>query len=59
MTRYFKRYINSAKDVEIDKAKAIKGLGLVYGHPARVLRCLPLGYCLRVNWAYYKKARTK
>lgn len=59
MTRYFKTYINSSKDIEISKARAIKGLGLVYRHPSRVLRCLPLGYGLRVGWAYYKKVKTK
>lgn len=59
MTRYFKQYIDSTKDMEISKAKAIKGLGLVYKHPARVLRCLPLGWRISAGWCYYKKVKTK
>lgn len=59
MTRYFKQYIDSTKEVEISKAKAIKGLSLVYKHPKRVLRVLPLGYTIKVGWAYYKKVKTK
>lgn len=59
MIRYFKQYIDSDKDVEISKARTIKGLGLVYEDPKRVLRVLPLGYGLRVAWAYYRKVKTK
>lgn len=59
MTRYFKTYINSTKDVEISKAKAIKGLGLVYEHPVRVLRCLPFNWRISAGWAYYRKVKTK
>lgn len=59
MIRYFKRYIDSSKDVEIDKAKALEHLGRVYPHPKRVLRCLSLEYSLKIGWAYYKKVKTQ
>lgn len=59
MTRYFKQYIDSTKDIEISKARAIEGLGLVYRHPARVLRYLPLGWRISAGWCLYMKARTK
>ena len=59
MTRYFKTYIDSTKDIEISKDKALEHLGRVYRHPKRVLKILPVGLKLRVGWAYYQKARTK
>ena len=59
MTRYFKQYIGSNKEVEISRDKAIEHIGKVYRCPKRVLRALPLGCQLKVNWAYYKKAVTK
>lgn len=59
MTRYFKQYTDSTKEVEISKAKAIEGLGLVYKHPKRVLRRLPLGWRISAGWVYYKKVRIK
>jgi len=59
MTRYFKQYIDSSNEIEIDKARALEHIGLVYKHPARVLRCLPLGWNIKVGWCYYKKAQTK
>lgn len=59
MTRYFKRYIDSTNDIEINRAKTLEHIGRLYKHPKRVLRVLPLGYSLRVGWAYYKKVNTK
>ena len=59
MTRYFKQYIDSTKEVEINKAKALEHIGRAYKHPKRILRVLPLGYNLRIGWAYYRKVETK
>ena len=59
MTRYFKQYIDSTRDIEIDKARAIAHLGMKYQHPARVLKALPLGYIIRVGWCDYRKVKTK
>lgn len=59
MTRYFKQYIGSNKEVEISRDKALEHIGRVYTYPKRVLRVLPEGYQIKVAWAYYKKVNTK
>lgn len=59
MTRYFKRYIDSDKEVEISRDKAVEHLGRVYKYPKRILRRLPLNWNIKVGWCYYKKVDTK
>lgn len=59
MTRYFKQYIDSTKDVEINKAKTLEHIGRMYKYPKRILRILPVGYTIKIGWAYYRKVITK